>query len=350
MMMRLRNIIAASLIAAGISSSAHATSDGLGTIPNSVDSVFQVILIVSVVIFTIIALGVVLCVTRYRRKSDVQPQHGASGSWRIQTGLVVSLVVILSVLFTTGMRPYAELVTSPGNSYEVYVTAENAAWTFEHRNGKVQDDAQLFVPADRPVRLIMDSRDVTYSLSLPAMRIKRGVFPDRETSLWFKMAAGEYDLECAEYCGDSYTTMTTLVTAFEPDAFTGAIDSIAFWLDSYTNDRLHFAGLRIYSNCASCHTLDGSSLIGPSFRETHDSWGTERTLEDGSKVTINEEYIRQSILDPQSQRATGYPGQIMTEFSGQFRDREIAALIEFIRRLDEVVDEQGNSLPEPMQP
>ena len=64
-------------------------------------------------------------------------------------------------------------------------------------------------------------------------------------------------------------------------------------------------------------------------------------------MTIDEDYVRRSILNPQSQRATGYAGQVMTEFAGQFRDREVTALVEFIRRLDEVVEEQGNTLPEP---
>lgn len=322
---------------------------GIGDVPASVDSLFRLILTVAVVICAAVVGSVAVLVIRHRRQAGVEPQAGDRVGWRTQAGVAGGLFVVLAAIFLAGIGTYAELITPPGNPYEVYVTAQDAKWTFQHRNGKVQDDGQLFVPAGRPVRMIMDSRDASYSLTLPELRIKQQIFPDRETSLWFQAPAGEYRLGCDEYCGDGTTEMSAVMTAFGPDGFDQAIASIAFWLDSYTNDRLHFAGLRLYSNCASCHTLDGSALIGPSFREVHERWGTMRQLEDGSQVMIDADYVRQSILNPQSQRAAGYTGQVMTEFAGQFRDRELTALVEFIRRLDEVVDAQGNPLPEPEQ-
>ena len=92
------------------------------------------------------------------------------------------------------------------------------------------------------------------------------------------------------------------------------------------------AGKYIYERkggCASCHTLDGKANIGPSFLGV---WGTERKLKEGGPVIVDENYVRESIVNPQAKIAAGYD-PVMPTYKGRLTDREIDAIIAFMKTL-----------------
>jgi len=308
-----------------------------------VDSLFILLLTISVVVFLVVTCLMFLFAMKFKRQEEDSAELRPSTIRPVWLGLVIVPVLCVVVLFSISMRAYLQQTTAPRYTYDVHVTGDDATWTFEHGNGKVQDDGQLFVPADQPVRFVMTSSDVTYAMAIPDFRLNQDVVPGYESSLWFKASPGEYTLRGGEYCGPEYSKMQTVMTAYPDDEFDAALDTIAHWLDAYSNDQLHIAGLRLFNNCNSCHSLDGSKSVGPSFRETFADWGKTRRLADGRVVTIDEEYVRRSLLDPSADVVDGYKDE-MTPFDGQFREREILALIELIKRLDEVVDEQGNPI------
>jgi cytochrome c2 len=89
------------------------------------------------------------------------------------------------------------------------------------------------------------------------------------------------------------------------------------------------AGEAIYeAQCASCHSIDGSDGIGPTWQGI---MGREETLADGSTVTVDEEYIRESIQDPNAKVVEGFSEGIMPEFD--LSDEEIDQLIAFMETL-----------------
>ncbi len=190
----------------------------------------------------------------------------------------------------------------------------------------------------------MTSQDVLHAMFIPAFRVKQDIVPGRYTYLWFEAKEpGLHQFFCAEYCGKDHSNMVGFVKVLSPAAFEREIAEDANWLADWPEEELHRAGLRIYSRCASCHSLDGSRLIGPSFWETHALWGKERTLTGGRKVTVDENYVRDSMIDPQGSIVDTYPNQ-MPSFQGQLDDLHIRAMYEFIKHLDEVVDENGNPI------
>lgn len=81
--------------------------------------------------------------------------------------------------------------------------------------------------------------------------------------------------------------------------------------------------------CIACHTVDGTPRVGPSL--FHD-YGTEIALADGTRVTMDAAYIRESILAPQAKARPGYP-PAMPKFEGLISDHEIAAVTAYIRTL-----------------
>ncbi len=95
------------------------------------------------------------------------------------------------------------------------------------------------------------------------------------------------------------------------------------------------SGEQIYkAYCSACHSLDGSKLIGPSFK---DCLGSERevVIRDGqaATITIDEGYIRESITDPQAAVVKGYELVPMADFTAALSDADIDRLVEYIKGL-----------------
>ncbi|MCA9730448.1 MAG: cytochrome c, partial [Candidatus Eisenbacteria bacterium] len=109
-------------------------------------------------------------------------------------------------------------------------------------------------------------------------------------------------------------------------------------------------GEKLYNQrgCVQCHSVDGSARVGPSFLGL---WGKTRTFQDGSSRVADENYVRQSVLEPQSQIVKGFEG-VMPTFQGRLRDPEINALIAYIRSLGENQGGQpaGEQTPDSQNP
>jgi cytochrome c2 len=87
--------------------------------------------------------------------------------------------------------------------------------------------------------------------------------------------------------------------------------------------------------CVTCHALDGSDNVGPSFRGLYE---TERALKSGETVVADRAYLRQSILNPREDVVEGYMAN-MPSYEGRLRESEVSSLIAFIRSLGAGTDE-----------
>ncbi|HMW37210.1 MAG TPA: cytochrome c, partial [bacterium] len=81
--------------------------------------------------------------------------------------------------------------------------------------------------------------------------------------------------------------------------------------------------------CITCHSLDGKPGSGPSWKAI---FGKAEKMTDGSTVTIDENYLRESILNPQAKIVAGYQ-PVMPTYQGILKDREIDAIIAYIKTL-----------------
>lgn len=81
--------------------------------------------------------------------------------------------------------------------------------------------------------------------------------------------------------------------------------------------------------CVSCHSIDGSKLVAPSFKGLY---GSKETLSDGSIVLVNDSYIKESILIPSKKVVKGY-NPIMPPYVGILGDGEIKDITEYIKGL-----------------
>jgi cytochrome c oxidase subunit 2 len=164
---------------------------------------------------------------------------------------------------------------------------------------------------------------------VPEYRVKHDVLPNRYTYVWFQAEeTGESQVFCTEYCGTSHSNMLAKVIVHEPEDFQAWLDENGGGPSGSPVEQ----GEQLVSlqGCQTCHSVDGSELIGPSFKGI---WGRDRNLADGSNVTVDENYIRESILYPGEKIAEGYQN-VMTPYEGRISDEEITNIIEYLKTID----------------
>ena len=109
------------------------------------------------------------------------------------------------------------------------------------------------------------------------------------------------------------------------------------WLEETTVDTAGVSlvdfGARLYETkaCNTCHSIDGRPGIGPSLKGR---FGTQVQMQDGESLSVDENYLRESILNPAAKVAQGYQA-VMPSYQGILKDREVDALVEYIKSLQE---------------
>jgi cytochrome c oxidase subunit 2 len=181
------------------------------------------------------------------------------------------------------------------------------------------------------VLLTMTSQDVIHSLYVPDFRIKRDVVPGRYSKLWFTATEpGDHYLFCAEYCGTGHSDMITRVVVHPPGEFEKWLENAA---NVYKTMPPAQAGSEMYKKfgCVQCHTIDGKANTGPTFKGV---FGSRVTMSDGSTVSVDENYVRESIMDPQAKIVRGFQG-VMPTFKGKITDEQITWIIAYLKTLSD---------------
>lgn len=293
----------------------------------SVDELFVLLTVLSVVMFVLITGAAGYWVYKYKRKEGDEKKLSTPTihSVAIEIFWSVGPLLLCIVFFHMGAKQYMDARVAPGDSYVVNVSGRKWAWEFTYPNGKV--DSKLHVPTGKPIKLVMNSQDVIHSFFIPDYRVKQDVLPGRYSTVWFKAEQpGTSVVFCTEYCGMSHSDMLTTVVAESPEEFQKWVD-----YDPTTGKSLAEVGQYFFNEkaCSTCHSLDGSAKAGggPSFKGL---WGRQEVLADGSTVTVDENYLRESILVPNAKIVKGYQ-PVMPSFQGSLKERHLAGLIEFIK-------------------
>jgi cytochrome c oxidase subunit 2 len=293
------------------------------------DTAFRVVLIIATILFALVAGLTFLFVVRYRRRPGRGAEKSPAHNTLLETVWTIVPVVIVGVIFYTGFDAYMRMQTAPPGCYDLRVSARQWAWQFIYPNGHV--DENLHVPAGEPVRLTMTSEDVIHGLWIPALRVKMDVVPGRYTSVWFQAdKPGVYDLLCTEYCGDEHSSMLATVEVHERADYDAWLKNASNFLKTLPPAE---AGKRLFQRrgCTQCHSTDGTAGTGPSLKGIY---GQPQKMADGRSVVADDNYIRESILDPQAKIVAGYQ-PVMSTYKGLINDEEITALIEFIKSLSD---------------
>jgi cytochrome c oxidase subunit 2 len=295
----------------------------------AVDNLYMFIFWLSVFFFVLIAGLVGWFAFRYRRRSERDRTSNVHHNFALEVTWSVIPLFLLLIVFFWGFKDYMTATVAPGNAMEINVTGEKWIWTFEYPDG-MRSIGELYVPVSRDVKLIMISKDVLHSFFVPGFRIKMDVLPNRYTEQWFRSdVPGEYQVQCTEYCGKGHSQMNAKIIVMTPEEYQDYLENGPKNLRDMPLKEL---GKLLYETrgCVTCHSIDGSRGQGPSWKGIY---GQEHKMSDGRSVKVDENYIRQSILQPQAMIVAGFEG-IMPTYQGLLRDREILALIEYIKTLE----------------
>lgn len=296
------------------------------TIAGDVDSLFGFMLLTSFVIFVGIIIAIITFIIIYKRKSEQDVTSLIDHNTTLEVVWSIIPLFLIVFVFYWGFTDYLRLNKAPDDAYEVQVIGQKWNWAFKYANGYTSPN-ELVVPVGRPIKLVMQSRDVLHSFYIPDFRIKHDVIPNRYTSVWFEaIETGESVIFCTEYCGTSHSNMLAKVKVVDNAEFEKFLKESG---GRPADMPLAEYGKILYTKtgCQTCHSLDGTKLVGPSYKGI---FGTERVFTDGSKTIVDETYIKNSILNPNEKIVAGY-APVMPTYQGILSNDDIDAIIEFIK-------------------
>lgn len=321
------------------------------TFAGQVDLLYFVLVALSLIFAGALPFVILYLVVRYHRSQKVDRSNPVNSNLTLElTWTVIPLILVLGVFFW-GAFLFIEMRRAPAEALEVYVIGKQWMWHAQHPNGK-RENNELHVPVGQPVKLIMTSQDVIHSFYIPAFRTKQDVLPGRYTTMWFEATKeGEYHLFCAEYCGTEHSVMggrvvalsladyqTWLMTPGEVILPDGSAGSAPASPAPSQGDPMAFVGGQLFNSlgCISCHRMDGAGQ-GPGLQGI---FGASEQMADGSSVVVDENYLRESILNPQARVVAGYQ-PIMPSYEGQLSEDQTNQLVAYIKSLTEGADNGG---------
>jgi len=299
------------------------------TVASEVDALFYFIFYTSIVLFILVVSFTAFFILKYRRRGKRELTSGVDHNTKLEILWTVIPTILVIIVFFWGFRTYLRMHIAPKDALEIKATGQKWFWTFDYPNG-ANSTNDLVVPVGKPVKLLMSSQDVIHSFFVPDFRVKMDVLPNRYTVTWFEaLNVGEYDIFCAEYCGQGHSGMLGKVKVLSEDQYAEWMEKAA--VDIPEGMSLEEAGAQLYKSkaCATCHSIDGSTGVGPSFLG---KFSSKEKLNDGSEIIVDENYIRESILNPQSKVVLGFQ-PVMPTYQGAVTDRQIDALIAYLKSL-----------------
>jgi cytochrome c oxidase subunit II len=298
-----------------------------------IDNLYFFLVALTVVMTLGIGAVALFFFVKYRRRSESECPEEIEGSLVLEiTWSVIPLIICLGIFFW-GTNIYMGMVKAPADSVPVYVVGKQWMWKLQHPDGR-REINELHVPIGQNTRIIMASEDVLHSFYVPAFRTKMDVVPGKYTSLWFRPTkVGTYRLFCAEYCGTSHASMNGWVHVLSEADY-------AAWLSgNVANESMEEAGERLFTEnkCNTCHAATGSTQLGPSLSGIY---GESVTLQNGRTVTVDDAYIRESILQPLAKIVTGF-NPVMPTYETQLSEQQIMQIISYIKTLKPADGEEG---------
>ena len=291
-----------------------------------VDALYFTLVGVSVFFAALIAGLEVYFAIKYRRRSPGEIPPKTATSYALEAAWIGIPFLICLVIFFWGASLYFSLYSAPKETMEIYVTAKQWMWRFQHVGGQ-REINELHVPLGSRVKLTMTSEDVIHSFFVPAFRVKADVLPGqgRYRVVWFEPTKpGRYHLFCAEYCGMNHSGMIGWVEVMRPEEFQA-------WLSTGgAEGSMASSGQKLFQQlpCATCHKTDGTGRCPV----LEGLFGKQVLLQDGRIVTADESYIRESILDPKAKIVASYE-PVMPNFTGLLSEEQIAQLITYIKSI-----------------
>jgi len=298
--------------------------ESASTIAPRVDALYFFLLAIAVFFGLLIAGLIVYFALKFHRREPDAIGANIHGSLALEVGWTVIPLMITMVIFVWGASVYFAMARAPEETLNIYVVGKQWMWKFQHLDGQ-REINELHVPVGRAVKLITTSEDVIHDFFVPAFRVKADVIPGRYVNIWFQATKpGRYRLFCAEYCGTRHSGMIGEVVVMEPSEYQA-------WLGGGAAEgSLASAGAKLFQDlaCNTCHRPDAQGRVPV----LEGLFGKTVQLQSGETVTVDEAYVRESILQPAAKVTAGFQ-PIMPTFQGLVTEEQLLELVEYVKSL-----------------
>lgn len=282
-------------------------------------------------LFALIVVPLVYSLIVFRRKKgDTSDAEHIEGNTKLEIAWTIAPLFIVMAFAYMGSYSLSEVRRVDPQAMIVKVHARQFSWSFEYPEYGGFVSNELHMPIGKQVLLQMDSTDVIHSFWVPEFRVKQDVVPGRVTELRVTpILPGSYKVRCAELCGSAHYNMEGRVVVSDAAAFQQwVLEQQAAYAAAQTPEA---KGELLAKNngCFGCHSPIGAALVGPTWKGL---FGSNVQLADGTTVTADEAFIKQSILEPSAKIVAGFEtANAMNAYS--FSEEELANLIAYIMSL-----------------
>lgn len=304
--------------------------NGASNFSAGVDNAF--ILILAISFFFLIGITVLMIVFAFKynkKKHPIATQIKDNIPLEIAWTIIPILLVLL--MFYYGYQAFLPTRNVPKGAMPVKVIGKMWDWTFDYGNGKIVKDT-LVVPINKAIKLNLESPDVVHSFYVPAFRVKEDVVPGTVNYMWFNAdKMGDYDIFCAEFCGLRHTYMLGIVRVVSDSDFVHWLSKVKVF-DPNTEPK----GLTVLKKnaCIACHSVDGSKLVGPTFKGLYGSARIVTTANGDITVTADSTYIKESVLNPDVKLVKGYNKGLMKSYKNVVSESEIRDISDYLKTMN----------------
>jgi cytochrome c oxidase subunit 2 len=303
---------------------------GASNMAEGVDRTFIFIFIIAFIFIVGITAFMIYTVIHFARKKGKEPKQ-FTGSVKLEILWTTVPLILVMMMFYYGWVGYAPMNKVPADAMKITAIGRMWEWEFDYGNG--MKSPELVLPVNKPVRVGLKSEDVNHSLFIPAFRVKEDVIPGYDNYLWFiPTFVGEYEILCTEYCGLLHSSMLSKARVLEQADYDK-------WFNDFKSTAVQKEpdGYLLLRNtgCIACHSLDGTKLVGPSFKGLY---GTQRRVTSGNiqiSVTADDKYIQNSIYEPDSQVVSGFNKGIMKSYKDLLKESDIKTITDYLKTLNE---------------
>ncbi|NWL22614.1 cytochrome c oxidase subunit II [Pseudomonas umsongensis] len=331
----------------------------------SIDTTLFITLIISGIFFIAITVFMAVAIMRYRHKEGARA-HYQPESKKLEFWLIVVTSIGIAAMLAPGLVVYNDFIRVPKEAYELEVVAQQWQWTyrFPGQDGKLgksdikfvaaanplgidpkdpagQDDVliknnEIRLPLNRPVKVLLRSKDVLHDFYIPQIRSKMDMVPGMVSYFWFTPTkTGKYEVLCAEFCGVGHYNMRGQMIVEEQGAFDQWLSGQPTFAQTLASaakpgqDSVLEKGRQLVEQygCSACHSQDGSTRLGPTWKGLY---GRTEQFADGNSALVDEAYLKESILKPQARLVQGYP-PVMVAYT--LNDDELTAVVALIKSL-----------------
>ena len=308
-----------------------------------VDFTVDITLYVTAVVFIAVNLFMAYCVIRFRHRKGVaskakyEPENKKLEAW-----LTVLTAVGVAAMLTPGLFVWAAFVNVPEEAHEIEAVGQQWHWTYRYpgedgkfgevdaerisadnpfgidpedpngRDDRVVMSPEAYLPVDKPVKVMLRSKDVLHNFTVAQFRVKMDLVPGMQTYMWLEpTVTGRYEVLCEEHCGMAHFTMRGAVIVAEQAEFDD-------WLarqPTFTESQQLVSGNATvgraqYAVCAACHGQQGEGLAALNAPKLtgQSPWYLERQIrayQDGLRGTHEDDTFGRQMAPMAATLATG---------------------------------------------